>query len=262
MSTTWSPSRRSRDQRRHDVVHCGDVARLLARRREIGHQLLRRQPLLLGQARAEDGREDDVVSGVEGARERLLEDLAARRGRPRLEDRPDPVARVRRAERQQRLGDGRRVVREVVVDRHARHGADRLEPALHALETPQALGQRGGVDAHGVADGQRRQRVAHVVRAEQRHLERAAACAPRAARRRSSRPAPPGGRSRASPPRPTGRTSRPATARTPSSPPPPGCRCRAAAGPGSARGSRAGGTRGGSRRGRRRCRRGRTRCCR
>ena len=93
MITTRSPSRRSRTERRHDVVDGRDVARRLARRGEIRHELLGRQPLVLRQVRPVHGRDDHVVGGAERARERLLEDPAARRGRPRLEDGPDAARR-------------------------------------------------------------------------------------------------------------------------------------------------------------------------
>ena len=64
------------------------------------------------------------------------------------------------------------MMREVVVDRHAVRRADDLEPPLDAGERPQPLGDPLGADADLGRHRDRRQRVAHVVRAEQRHLER------------------------------------------------------------------------------------------
>ena len=81
---------------------------------------------------------------------------------------------IGRAHAGQRLGNRGRMMREVVVDRDAVGDADDLQPALDAAERPQPFGDRVGARARlRVADGDRGQRVADVVGAEQRHLERA-----------------------------------------------------------------------------------------
>ena len=63
------------------------------------------------------------------------------------------------------------MVREVVVHRHAACHTNDFEAALHARERPQPLADPHFVDADVGRDGNGSQRVAHVVRAEQRHLE-------------------------------------------------------------------------------------------
>ena len=83
----------------------------------------------------------------------------------------------------ERFGDRRRMVREVVVDRHAVGDADDFEPPLDARERRAGPRRsRSTLDADLGRHRNRRQRIAHVVRAEQRHLERR-----RTARRRGAR---------------------------------------------------------------------------
>src|SRR6188474_2711348 len=84
--------------RRHDVVDRRGRPRTLTRAFEVAHELLSGEPLGLWQTRAEHGRNDDLVGGSERAREVLLEYAAARRRRAWLENGPDALMRIRRAE--------------------------------------------------------------------------------------------------------------------------------------------------------------------
>ena len=72
----------------------------------------------------------------------------------------------------QRFGDRGRMMREVVVDRDAVGRPDDLEPALDAGERRRPSAMRSALDADLGRDGDGRQRVPHVVRADERHLER------------------------------------------------------------------------------------------
>ena len=92
--------------------------------------------------------EQDVVGGVEGARVGFLVERAARGRAARLEGDPERALRMARPQGAERLVDGRRVVREVVVDAHAARLAEQVLPPAHALE-------RGEVRAR-VASGSRR----------------------------------------------------------------------------------------------------------
>ena len=65
------------------------------------------------------------------------------------------------------------MVREVVVDGDAAHLAHHFEPPLDPAERAQAPRDRRVVEPHGRAHGDGRQRVAHVVLAHQRQIERA-----------------------------------------------------------------------------------------
>ena len=157
-----------------------DVPGTPARAAQILNQLLGRQTFGLGQRGAEDRRDDDFVGGAERAREVILEHAPARRGRSRLEHRPDPAGRVAGAQRRERFVNGRRMMREVVQHRDAARDADHFQAPLDALERPQPVGERRGARPRVVADGDGRQRVPHVVDTEQRRLEaperRPAAC--------------------------------------------------------------------------------------
>src|SRR5205807_3484601 len=55
-------------------------------------------------------------------------------GRPRLENGPDARARVRRPQAPERLGDGRRMMRKIIVHGHAVGHADDLESPLRSEE--------------------------------------------------------------------------------------------------------------------------------
>ncbi len=199
MTTTRSPARCSRDDRADDVVDRLGFTRRLAAAVEVAHELRHRQPLGLRQRRSEDGRDDHFVCAGERAREVVLEHPPARRRRARLEHRPDAGVRVRRAQAGQRLGDRGRMVREVVVHRDAVRRADHLEPPLDAGERPQPLGDALGADAHLGRDGDRRERVAHVVRADAAAARSRRTARRRAARRSASRRRPARGRAPASP---------------------------------------------------------------
>ena len=69
--------------------------------------------------------------------------------------------------------DRRRVMRKVVVHAHAAHLAAQLHAARDALEVPQRGARARGTDAGVARGGDRRQRVLHVVRAEQRPVDTA-----------------------------------------------------------------------------------------
>ena len=125
------------------------------------------------QRRSEDGGQHDAVRLRRMPARNPSWNIAAARGRrARLEDRPDaairdtPSARPR-ASRQSR-SDGarsrRRPRRRAAVPRCS-------QPAAHALERAQPVGHRVGAQPDGRADGDRGERVADVVGAEQRHLE-------------------------------------------------------------------------------------------
>ena len=65
------------DDRGDDVVVLRDVARLLSRRTQVGDQPIGVQTLCVGNGRAEDGRENDLVSRAERCSEGVVEDAAA-----------------------------------------------------------------------------------------------------------------------------------------------------------------------------------------
>ena len=187
ISTTTSPSRCSATivETMSSISGMWRACRPPAR--QIVDELLGRQPLGLRQRRAKHRRDDHLVGCAERFREVVLEHTAAGRGRPRLEHRPDPPAGIARAQRRQRFVHRRRMMREVVQHGDPRSHANRLEPALDALELPQPVGQRLRRQADVAADRDRRQRIAHVVHAKQRRLESPERLARRGARRSASR---------------------------------------------------------------------------
>ncbi len=65
------------------------------------------------------------------------------------------------------------MVREIVEHRDAAPDAAEFHAPLHALERRQSFAQLIGVQADRVPDGNRRQRIPHVVLAHERRLERA-----------------------------------------------------------------------------------------
>ena len=134
IAMTRSPGAGLRCDRVNDVVDLRNIASVLAGSVEIGDDLLGRQPLILRQRRAKDGRQQDAIGGREGAGEIGLEDPPARRRRTRLENRPDATAGIRGAHACERLRDRRRMMREVVVDRHARGRPAPLHAPPDALE--------------------------------------------------------------------------------------------------------------------------------
>jgi hypothetical protein len=156
------------DDGRDDLVDVGDVAGMRAGGVEVAHQILGRQPLCLGQRRAEDGGDDHLVGAAEGAGKVLLEHAPAGRGRARLEHRPHAARRIAGAQGRERLVHGGRVMCEVVQHRDPAADPHRFEPALDPLERPQPLGEFRRGKAGVGAGRNRRQRVAHVVQSEQR----------------------------------------------------------------------------------------------
>ena len=156
---------------------------------EIANQLRHRQPLRFRQRRSEHRRDEHFGRRAERAGKVVLEDAAARRRRTRLEHRPDACGGIRGAQAGQRFGDRRRMVRKVIVDRHAvgdcpTTSSRRLTPANRRKSF------RGPLRAnpHLRRDRDRGSGVAHVVRADERHLEsavrRSAAPDPESRRRR------------------------------------------------------------------------------
>src|SRR3954452_19864534 len=137
----------------------------------IGDQLSNREALALGQRRSKHGRDDDFVRRGEGAGEIVLEHATARGGGTRLEDGPDSRLRVCRPQTGKRLGDRRRMMREIVVNRDAVGDADDLQPPLDAGEGAQAAGDPLRADADLGGDGNRGGLIPHVVGADERHLE-------------------------------------------------------------------------------------------
>src|SRR5687768_15320665 len=129
------------------------------------------EALGLWQRRAEDRRDDDFVGAAKGPRKIILKHATARRGGARFEDGPDAAFRVAIPQRRKRLVHRRRMVREVVENRHAARDADRFEPALDAGERPEPLGKLCRSESERRADCHRRERVPDVVHAEQRRLE-------------------------------------------------------------------------------------------
>ena len=188
ITTIRSPSRASR---RHGVDDRVDVRQMprvhVLRASRSATSFDFRQPLVLGQARSEHRRDHHLVGAGKRAREVVLEHPPARRRRPRLEDRPDALARRRAPHRLQRLGDRRRMMREVVVDGDAARSPTTSSRRFTPLKCRQARAQSLDVEAQVDADGDRRQRVAHVVIAEQRHRELAEIRRRRAARGTSCR---------------------------------------------------------------------------
>ena len=113
-----------------------------------------------------------MIGRVERARVRLLVQRAAGGRAPRLERDPQGPVRVPSAQRPQRLVDGGRVVREVVVDAHAPRLADELLPAPHAFERREVPAQLAHAGAEALrARRDRRHRVAHVVVSGHAHRE-------------------------------------------------------------------------------------------
>ena len=194
---------------------------------EIAHQLRHRQPLGLRQRRPKHRRDQHLVGRGERPREIVLKHAAARRGRARLEHRPDARRRIatragRRAFRPP-PSDGarnrrRRSRRPTVPTTSSR----RLTPAN--VSSPSAI--RSALMPTSVATAIAAEGVAHVVRADQRHLElaerrTAVAGHGSASLRRPVRDRAPASRRL----RPV-RTSRPARPPPPRAPARPGCRRR------------------------------------
>ena len=173
MSTTRSPGRCSRAMPAtmssiESASRADEPLRL-----QVAHQLRHRQAFGLRQLRAEDRRDEHLVGAGKRAREIVLEHAPARRRRARLEHRPDARVRVGGAQPGERFRDGGRMVREVVVHRHAVRHADDLEPPLDAGKGAQSLGNPRRADADFRRHRDRRGRIAHVVGADQRQLEHA-----------------------------------------------------------------------------------------
>ncbi len=105
--------------RPHDFGSIGDVAGILTRRPQVLDQNVRREPLGFGQRRSKNGWKNDAVGLRECAREISLENSPAGGRRARLEYRPDPSVGICGPYSFKRLANGGRVMREVVVDRHA-----------------------------------------------------------------------------------------------------------------------------------------------
>ena len=107
----------------------------------------------------------------------ILEQVARARIAMRLEREHQPAAGKARAHRGQRRGHLDRMV-AVVVDQRVRaaavepHVAVALEAAADAVEVGERRGDRRVADADFAADRDRGQRVAHVVHAGQRELDR------------------------------------------------------------------------------------------
>ena len=116
-------------------------ARDWPRRLEVAHQLRHRQPLRFRQRRSED--RGDAALRRRRANARAKSSWNTRRHDEA--DRGSKTAQIRAVgfdarSAGQRFGDGGRMVREIVVDGHAVGDADDLEPALHAGERAQPLG--------------------------------------------------------------------------------------------------------------------------
>src|SRR6185295_18510076 len=105
----------------------------------------------------------DLVRGQERAREVVLEDARARGVRARLEDGDEPPAPAEPAQRFERGAHRGGMVREVVVDRDAPRLPATLETPLDAPEGGKRLAQRPGRRSSLGRDGERGERVAHVV---------------------------------------------------------------------------------------------------
>ncbi len=80
---------------------------------------------------------------------------------------------MREPQRRERFGDRGGMMREVVIHANPVDAAAQFQPPLDAHEALQAAGDRPGIESGRHADHNRRERVAHVVQAEQRNLERA-----------------------------------------------------------------------------------------
>src|SRR3989441_871544 len=154
-----------------DVVDRLRLARLLTAAVEIADELRNREPLRLRELRSENRRNQHFVGAGERAGEVVLKHAAARRGRSRLEDGPDPRRRMRGAHAGDRLGDRGRMMREIVVHRDAVRRADHFEPPLDAGKQTQPFGDPLGADANVGRDRHGRQRIPHVVRADEWHVE-------------------------------------------------------------------------------------------
>ena len=123
---------------RDDVVDLRDVAGVDAGRLQIGDELLGRQPLGVGQRRAEHRRQDHVIGRRQRPREVGLEDAPAGRRGARLEDRPDPAVRDtpsarRPASRRSRSG-GARSRRRPRRPRRCRAARSRRRTPLNAAQ--------------------------------------------------------------------------------------------------------------------------------
>ena len=244
ITTTRSPGRRSRaivsTMSSIEAASRAACAALL----EIANQRRHRQPLRLRAAwTGTPGASSDLVGGGKRVREVVLEHPPARRRRSRLEDRPDARAGIRRRAARPAFprprSDGAR-------NRRTRSrppaspttSSRRLTPANR--RRPSAIRSALMPDFRRHRD--RRQRVPDVVRADERHLERAERrpAAPDVKSRRRARAA--RGRAPASRRRRRCRTSPPARRAAPSAPAPPGCRRRAGAALAAAPGSPGAGT--------------------
>ena len=110
------------------------------------------------------------------ARDRALAKSAWKTRRQEVAERGSKIAQIRRFELRrtnagERLTDCRRMMRKVVVDGHAARRPSMLQPAANALEASERRRHRVGAQSNRRADGDRGERIAHVVGAQERHLE-------------------------------------------------------------------------------------------
>ena len=172
ISTTMSPLRCSSTTVATMSSIVRNVARTLLPAAQIVHELLGRQPLRFRQATTGTPRRRPLrplrrtrARSRPGTRAGRTTPNAARTP-PRCVD-PDNRCAAPTAFRAPPSGDARS---RRAPSRH-RRTPDDLEPALDALEHPKPVGERPRRDPDVAADGDRRERVAHVVHAEQRRRE-------------------------------------------------------------------------------------------
>ena len=166
------------DNGRNDVVVVRNVPCVAASSGQIGDESIRIQTLRFRQRGPEHRCDNDFVGGAERGGKCFLKDAPAGRGGTRLEDRPDPAIRIAAPQRGQRLEHSRRVVGEVIQDGDAASDADHLQPPLDSLERAQSPRHLVGPESGPGADGNRGERIANIVDAEQRRVERPVRFAP------------------------------------------------------------------------------------
>ena len=146
------------DDRRDEGIEIAVDSRLRAKRRERDSRIPAKLP----------GVTENHVGAGKACRQRVLHGAQLHRVRPRLQHRDDARGAHCAPQAFHRGRNGRRMVREIVIDGNASRDSARLEPALDAFE----FGQRGepcrGRDSRVPCRRERGKRVQSIVPAELR----------------------------------------------------------------------------------------------
>ena len=189
MMSTVSPGDARSARCADGLVDRGDEARRHVLAPQVGREPLDVEALALGHLLGRvERRQHDLVGDRQRVGEVVLEDVAPAGRRARLERRDQLAGPVAALEREHRLADRRRVVREVVDDGDALRDAAHLLPPLHALEPARRARDRLQVDAQARRGGDGAHQVLFVVDAGQAGLDGDSTRSPRRAMSSTARP--------------------------------------------------------------------------